>query len=311
MNKDLSSDFTQLRVHSQFSLLRATPSIEELVARASAEGLSSLALTDMDGLFGVVQFVKRCRESGIKPILGITFDVAAPEAISREDLQSHGQLTLLAMNRAGYRSLCRLSSSLLGHPQSADRSKDVLAWAQLEAYNEGILCIAGGRSGWSSGLIADGRDAAAQQYLNRLKSIFNEACYLGLEIHPASDAGSSDRILALADRMNLPYVAAQPVYTLHPQERSRLRLLAAIDRNCTLDAVPDSALPDGGDAGVDLHWLTREEVAARHARYPLALERISEIVHRCEPALPQGKVIWPTIETWPISCALRTTRKFP
>ena len=296
MNKDLSSDFTHLRVYSQFSLLRATPSIEELVARASAEGLSSLALTDMDGLFGVVQFVKRCRESGIKPILGITFDVAAPEAISREDLQSHGQLTLLAMNRAGYRSLCRLSSSLLGHPQSADRSKDVLAWAQLEAYNEGILCIAGGRSGWSSGLIADGRDAAAQQYLNRLKSIFKEACYLGLEIHPASDAGSSDRILALADRVNLPYVAAQPVYTLHPQERSRLRLLAAIDRNCTLDAVPDSALPDGGDAGVDLHWLTREEVAARHARYPLALERISEIVHRCEPALPQGTVIWPTIE---------------
>ncbi len=296
MTKDLSSDFTHLRVHSQYSFLRATPSIEDLVARASAEGFSSLALTDVNGLFGAVQFVSQCREAGIRPILGVTFDVVGPEAISRGDLQGYGKLTLLATNRAGYRSLCRLSSSLLGHPQSADRSKHVLAWAQLEACNEGILCLAGGRSGWSNRLIAEGHEIAAQQYLTRLKSVFKEACYLGLEIHPASEGDSSDRMLALAECVSLPYVAVQPVYTMHPEERSRMRLLAAIDRNCNLEVLPDAALPDGGDAGVDLHWLTRTEVMARHARYPLALEYVSEIVHRCEPALPQGTVIWPTVE---------------
>ncbi len=296
MKKDLSSDFTHLRVHSQFSFLRATPSIEELVARASAEGLSSLALTDLNGLYGAVQFSRQCREAGIKPILGITFDVSEADVNSPSDFQGNGQLTLLAVNPNGYRSLCRLSSTLLGHPKQNSNSPVNLTWEQLASYRDGILCVAGGSGVWFSQRINAGYDAVIREYLARIQSIFTCDCYLGIEIQPSSDSVTPDRLIALAEDLDLAYVALQPVYTLHPEDRSRLRLLAAIEKNCSLDAVPDTALPDGGDAAVDLHWLTREEVTTRHARHPLALERVSEIVSRCEPSLPQGTVIWPTIE---------------
>ncbi len=296
MKRDLSSEFTHLRVHSHYSFLRATPSIEALVARAVAEGFSTLALTDMNGLYGAVQFSRQCRAAGIKPILGVTFDVDRPDVISPGNFTGHGQLTLLAMNQAGYRSLCRLSSLMMGHPEMASGTDRCLTWEQLSTYHEGLICIAGGRSGWSSRWIDDGHDAAAEQHLSQLGSIFKETCYLGLEMHSSGDQGKCERMIALAERVSLPYVAVQPVYALHPGERPRLRLLAAIDHNCNLEAVPDGALPDGGDATVDLHWLSREEVTARHAKHPLALEGVSEIVRRCEPSLPEGKVIWPIID---------------
>jgi DNA polymerase-3 subunit alpha len=296
MSIDTSAEFTHLRVHSHFSFLSGTASVEELVVRASAEGFSSLALTDLNGLYGAVQFSRQCREAGIKPILGVTFDISEADVNSPADLQGNGQLTLLAMNPGGYRSLCRLSSTLLGHPEHNAASPGGLTWEQFAACRDGILCIAGGRGTWLSQLVNAGHDAVVRQYLTRIKSIFAGDCYLGVESLPSGASVSTERMVALAEDLDLAYVALQPVYTLHPEDRSRLRLLAAIDKNCSLDEVPETALPGGGDATIDLHWLTRQEVAARHADHPLALTCVSEIIDRCEPSLPEKKFVWPVID---------------
>ena len=66
------SDFTHLEVHSHFTLLGGTASIPDLVGRALADGMTHLALTDTNALYGAVAFDRLCRESGIRPILGMT-----------------------------------------------------------------------------------------------------------------------------------------------------------------------------------------------------------------------------------------------
>ena len=57
-------------------------------------------------------------------------------------------------------------------------------------------------------------------------------------------------IVAIGQEVGLPCAAVQPVYTLSPQDNVKLRLLAAIDRNCRLtDLQPD-------DPSIDRHWLS-------------------------------------------------------
>jgi DNA polymerase III alpha subunit len=104
--------FTHLRVHSCYTLLSGTASVEALAGRAAADGLTHLPLTDANALYGVVAFAKACHAAGIQPITGMAASVALPgdPGMHPGDAQTPGTLVLLAAGTAGYRSLCRLSS---------------------------------------------------------------------------------------------------------------------------------------------------------------------------------------------------------
>ncbi|MDW8270091.1 MAG: PHP domain-containing protein, partial [Anaerolineae bacterium] len=68
--------FVHLHVHSHFTLLGGTAAVEALAARAAAEGMSHLALTDTHALYGAVAFARACRQLGVQPIIGMEALVA-------------------------------------------------------------------------------------------------------------------------------------------------------------------------------------------------------------------------------------------
>ena len=70
--------FTHLQVHSHFTLLGATPSVDDLVARGTTDGLTHLALTDTNALYGAVAFSRACMAAGIQPLLGMTIRIGLP-----------------------------------------------------------------------------------------------------------------------------------------------------------------------------------------------------------------------------------------
>src|SRR6202012_4797002 len=63
--------FVHLHVHTHYSLLDGACKIPELVGRAKALGMDSLAITDHGCMFGVIEFFNECKKEGIKPILGM------------------------------------------------------------------------------------------------------------------------------------------------------------------------------------------------------------------------------------------------
>ena len=71
-------EFGHLEVHSHYTLLGATAPVEDLVARAAAEGLGHLALTDHNALYGAVAFDRACRAAGLVALTGMTVSVAPP-----------------------------------------------------------------------------------------------------------------------------------------------------------------------------------------------------------------------------------------
>lgn len=62
-----------LNCHSYHSLRYGTLPLETLVQQALACGVTSLALTDINTVTGIYDFVKICRKEGIKPVVGMEF----------------------------------------------------------------------------------------------------------------------------------------------------------------------------------------------------------------------------------------------
>jgi len=281
--------FTHLEVHSHYTLLRATASIDELVAQAQADKLTSLALTDTNALYGAVAFDKACRAAGIRPILGLTLSVARPpDDMGAIVLDQPGQLVLLATGQAGYRSLCGLSSLIQGRPDREVKASQGLDWDELGQYVDGLICLSGGRRGWIYRYIQAGDPSAASRYLAKLGGIYGQNLYLSLEIHQESDQAIAQEVITLGQRFGLPPVAVQPVYYLQPAGASTLRLLKAIDRNCPVEEVTEDL--------EDMSWLSPDEVGDRLASFPEALNQVGQIADRCGTALPDSGPIYPALD---------------
>ncbi|WP_272947955.1 DNA polymerase III subunit alpha [Serinicoccus sediminis] len=71
-----SDDFVHLHVASSASMRYGASHPADLVRRAAELGQSALALTDRDGLYGAVRFVRACTEAGIAPVLGVDLALA-------------------------------------------------------------------------------------------------------------------------------------------------------------------------------------------------------------------------------------------
>src|SRR5512135_2258590 len=90
--------FVHLHVHSNYSFCRGASKIEELVDAALARGMPALALTDTNGLYGLVWFLQYAAEQGLRPIVGAELRTEDARAV------------LLVRKREGYATLCRLLS---------------------------------------------------------------------------------------------------------------------------------------------------------------------------------------------------------
>ena len=289
-------NLTHLNVHSHYTLLGATPSIDEIVQTAAQQGMRALALTDTNALYGALAFAKQCREANIQPIIGMTVTVAPPVELGDQVWSTPAELVLLATNEAGWRSLCGLSSSLQARADREEAAERGVDWDALRHFRDGVICLAGGRRSWIGRALQQGNPGAAARYASRLAGIFGEQAWLALDWHSSADAEGAANVVEIGKRFGMPVAVMQPVFCMQPQERARLRLLAAMARNCALTEVLAAWLPDDGDEDAVIHWQTPEELAARFAQQPDALAGIGEIVAQCGPALPDGRPIWPILQ---------------
>ena len=76
------ADFAELHCHSNFSFLDGASPVDDLAERAVELGLSALAVTDHQGLYGAVRFATAAQEAGLRPIVGMEIellDAVAPD----------------------------------------------------------------------------------------------------------------------------------------------------------------------------------------------------------------------------------------
>jgi DNA polymerase-3 subunit alpha len=104
------ADFVHLHLHTLYSLLDGAIRIKDLVKTVQEKGMKTVAVTDHGNLFGAIDFYKKAREAGVKPILGMEAYVAGEKGRKDRTERVGRHLILLAKNAEGWANLRYLSS---------------------------------------------------------------------------------------------------------------------------------------------------------------------------------------------------------
>ena len=225
--------FVSLHNHTDFSLLRASSRIKDLVARAVELEMPALAVTDDGNLFGALDFYKACTSAGITPIIGCDFYLANNSRHSKTQADSGlraSRLVLLATSDRGYRNLIKLSSS--GYTEGfyyKPRIDDEL----LEQHHEDLICLTGSVSGDIPKLILMNRMAEARQRAQYYKELFGPGnFYLELNNHGVPEQAALNRgLTTLAGELDLPLVAANESYYVRRDDANAHDTLLCIGGN--------------------------------------------------------------------------------
>lgn len=205
------SSLVHLHVHSVHSHRHSLLKIAELVSEAKRRGHQAVALTDMDGVYGLVPFVQAARAAGIRPVIGADLQL---QCLGSE---KPGRVTLLARNDEGFRNLSRLISHHHLHGR-AGVSAELLA-----AHAQGLIFLSGGQHGAIPRLLAQGFAAEARAMLETWREAAGSRhCYVQLgPWWPAAPMAE------LAESLGIGVVAAQEASYLHPQQERDWKLLIA------------------------------------------------------------------------------------
>ncbi|PYJ03729.1 MAG: DNA polymerase IV, partial [Verrucomicrobia bacterium] len=97
-NQNSKIQSVPLNLHSYYSFLDSTLSINAIIELAKRHELPAIALTDKNNLHGAVEFAQAAAQAGIKPIIGAELE------------WSGRKLCLYVQNQTGYHNLCRMLS---------------------------------------------------------------------------------------------------------------------------------------------------------------------------------------------------------
>ena len=115
--------FVHLNLHSIYSAMRGLLSLSDIVKLAKSVSMNRVALTDINGVWGIIKFIQHCSCAGIKPIVGSNIITDKEEVL------------ILVENQYGYENLCKIISKIHDNPNH-DIS-DI-----LKKYNLGVFVLA-------------------------------------------------------------------------------------------------------------------------------------------------------------------------
>ncbi len=285
--------YAELHCHSNFSFLDGASHPEELVEEAVRLGLTALAITDHDGMYGVVRFAEAARFHGLDTVFGaeLSLGLSKPQNGAADPEGDH--LLVLARDPEGYHRLCSALSA--GHRTGGEKGRPVYDPAKLsEAHDGHWVVLTGCRKGAVRRALAEGGPEQASEELTRLVSLFGpENVVVELTDHgDPHDSARNDALAALARRHGLDLIASNNVHYAAPSRRRLATALAAVRARRSLDEM-DGWLPPAATA----HLRSGEEMAAVFARYPEAVERAAALGAACAfdlqlvaPRLPECDV---------------------
>ncbi|MCG0275795.1 MAG: DNA polymerase III subunit alpha [Thermosediminibacteraceae bacterium] len=278
--------FCHLHVHSEYSMLDGLCRLPQLVKRASELSMSSLALTDHGGLYGMIPFYILCNEVGIKPILGCEVYVVEDMTVKRGRESPH-HLVLLAENQEGLKNLLSLvtRSHLDGFYYRPRVDKKLLA-----SHSRGLIALSGCIRGEVADLILKDDVKAAEEVAKEYQDIFGrDGFFLELQYHGlAAEKKANFWLSSIAKKLGIGMVATNDVHYLEPSAAMPHRVLLAVQTLSTLQQAPH--LP-----GKEYYLKSPAEMEAQFREIPEALKNTEAIAERCNVRLPLGGTKLPEI----------------
>ncbi len=261
--------YANLWTKSNFSFLEGASHPEELIETADRLGISALALTDRDGVYGVVEAHTAARRLGIQLILG-----------SEITISDSTTLVLLAQTQEGYANLCRLISS--GRLRCEKGSSQV-DWGDVCDHANGLIGLWGGERSLLTSKVNPFFVA------NRLREAFDDRLYALVTRHRRVEESEQERLLRRrAKRYRLPLIAGVEVL-YHRASRKPLQDVLTVLRHKT-------TLPQAGrriKANAEHALATFPAFQDLFTDDPAAVARTLEVAQRCPFSLGEIRYRYP------------------
>ncbi len=271
--------FVHLRVRTEFSLSDGIIRIPQLVQRLAELGMPACAITDDANLFGLVKFMRKASQAGIKPLCG------AEVCVSQGD--SRTSVTLLCQNDKGYRHLTALLSRM--HLQRAGAAAPLCAREWLEELADGLVMLSGGMDGDVGLLLQQQRLEAAREQAAHWAAVFPGRYYLELSrIGRPHEEDYIEQALELAESLGLPVVATNRTCLLSPEDLDIYKARLCIQKGIKLAELAAPYASASPPCLPDQYLRSGDEMVALFEDIPEALDNSVALAQRLNVMLRFG-----------------------
>lgn len=245
--------FTHIQVKSAYSLLQSPLTLDQIITAAKERGFTAIGLSDVNVVYGIVDFYSQALKSGIKPLLGMT--VRLPDF----------EFLVVAETTAGYHQLLRLSSAIMMPNGEQPSLKTLPDLGGLAVIVPGAYLL--------SPAFKD-RGQSADDYVQALAAKQPASLQLGLTAQELNTA-----LPQYAASSHLKLIALSDVSYLNPTDAFTQKVMGTIKDGTQLN-FRDPTLMDPGP-----NWLTQADAAAApfiEAGQQAALDNLAALVERCD-----------------------------
>ncbi len=298
----MSSSFTHLHVHTEYSMLDGASRLDELVAAAAADGQPALGMTDHGNMYGTLDFYRACKDNGVKPIIGTEAYMAhdsrheRPSRRGRVD-DSGGEtdggkklyyhLILLAENQTGYKNLIQIASRAFMEGYYYKPRTD---WDVLNDHSEGVIATTGCLGGHVLQSLLNGDEKGAYEKAGRLQDIFGrDNLFVEIQDHGIPEQRRTNpQLMEIARKIGAPLLATNDShYTSQHDHEAHDALLCVQTGSLMSD-------PDRFKFSGDQHYLkSAYEMRQLFRDVEVACDNSLWIAERCEVEIEFGKPLLP------------------
>lgn len=273
---------------SSFTLLESPTKVKNLAENAKKKGYSAIALTDINITYGLVDFYKAAKDTGIKPLLGMQLRING-----LIDEANKYDLIVIAKDDQGYKNILRLSSAVNLLTENGEK-ENVLTFEDLKKYLGHLILITPSNLHSELKMLQTNNPKMGANYLRKLQDSLPSSSSMYLGVY--ADSGQQEYInyiRSLATQFGLPLTAVEDGQYLNRNEQFLRRTLQAIKTNTHLENIEQLAKQAGS------HYLKNsEELQVSYRKFDIedALENAEKIGKICtaeikfqDPQLPKFK----------------------
>lgn len=273
---------------SSFTLLESPTKVKNLAENAKKKGYSAIALTDINITYGLVDFYKAAKDTGIKPLLGMQLRING-----LIDEANKYDLIVIAKDDQGYKNILRLSSAVNLLTENGEK-ENVLTFEDLKKYLGHLILITPSNLHSELKMLQTNNPKMGANYLRKLQDSLPSSSSMYLGVY--ADSGQQEYInyiRSLATQFGLPLTAVEDGQYLNRNEQFLRRTLQAIKTNTHLENIEHLAKQAGS------HYLKNsEELQVSYRKFDIedALKNAEEIGEICtaeikfqDPQLPKFK----------------------
>jgi DNA polymerase-3 subunit alpha len=269
-------------------MLRGAIKPAELARLCVANDMQSVAITDINNLFGVMELSYILAEAHIRYIIGSQITVKLQSNSEKPIL---APMIFLSQSEHGYKNLMALST-LSYRSTNLPSEGPSISLPQLAQHQEGIICLTGGDKGPLGKLLIRNENMHAEAFIKELSQIFGDRLYMELMRHGFPDQKVLEpQFLDLAQKHELKIVATNDVcFSTKDMFEAYDALICVSEGRFLYDK-------DREHACEDKFFKSSHEMMTLFSDLPEAVENTVELAQRCDFVLKNRSPILPPFKS--------------